>query len=413
VPLIPLDEARRHVLERCGRLPEVSLPPVEARGLVLADDVRSEDTLPPFANTAVDGFALRAADTVAATGAAPVSLRIVDTLHAGRASSVVVGAGDAIRIMTGAPLPEGADAVVMVERTRVERADGDEAVVVEAPLSPGENVRGAGDDLRPGDVAVAAGTVIGPAQLGVLASLAVREVAVTRRARVGVLSTGDELVTDGAPLQPGQIRDSNRPALLAAVAEAGAEPVDLGRILDVEGDIEAAVARGVADCDALLSSGGVSMGDVDLVKVVLDRIGEMRWMQIAIKPAKPFAFGVVAAPDGRSVPVFGLPGNPVSSLVSFELLARPGIRQLMGHPRVDRVRVRAVAEVAFPRRPDGKTHFFRVVCRPDGAAGFLVRPAGGQGSHQLAALAAADGLAVVPDGDGVEAGGELDVLLLA
>jgi molybdenum cofactor synthesis domain-containing protein len=302
----------------------------------------------------------------------------------------------------------------MVERTRVEGAAGiDEVVSVEAPVAAGDNVRSAGDDLRPGDLAVAAGTVLGPAQLGVLASLAVAQVTVTRRARVGVLSTGDELVADGSPLAPGQIRDSNRPALLAAVAEAGAEPVDLGRIPDDEAAIEAAVAQGASTCDALLSSGGVSMGDVDLVKVVLDRMGDMRWMQIAIKPAKPFAFGVVPAPEGRAVPVFGLPGNPVSSLVSFELLARPGIRQLLGHVHVDRVRVSATAEVPFARRADGKTHFFRVVCEPSGGGGFRVRPAGGQGSHQLAALAGANALAVVPDGDGVPAGDPIEVLLLA
>lgn len=413
MPLIPLDDARGHVLERCPRLGDVVLDVAAARGLVLVEAVHSTETLPPFANTAVDGFAVRASDTEAASVEQPVRLRVVDTLLAGRATDVPVGDGEAIRIMTGAPMPAGADAAVMVERTRVEGTAGvDEVVLVEVPAGAGDNVRSAGDDLGPGDLAVAADSVLGPAQLGVLASLAVSQVTVTRRPRVGVLSTGDELVTDGSPLAPGQIRDSNRPALLAAVAEAGAEPVDLGRIPDDEAAIAAAVSRGVATCDALLSSGGVSMGDVDLVKVVLDRMGDMVWMQIAIKPAKPFAFGVVPAPDGRSVPVFGLPGNPVSSLVSFELLARPGLRQLMGHRHLDRVRVQATAEVPISRRVDGKTHFFRVVCEPGEGGAFRVRPAGGQGSHQLAALAAANGLAVVPDGEGIAAGDAVEVLLL-
>lgn len=300
VALIPLEDARRHVLDRSPRLPTVVVPVGEALGLVLAEPVRSTETLPPFANSAVDGFAVRAADTGGAEAGAPVRLAVVDTLLAGRAPDRTVGVGEAVRIMTGAPLPPGADAVVMVEHTTIESYGdgGTEHVRVERAASAGDHVRGAGDDLRPGDVALAAGTPVGPAQVGVLASLAVSQVAVTRRIRVGVLSTGDELVADGSPLRPGQIRDSNRPALLAAVAALGAEPVDLGRIPDDEAAIEAAVRAGVATCDALLSSGGVSMGDVDLVKVVLDRVGDMTWMQIAIKPAKPFAFGVV---DRKSV----------------------------------------------------------------------------------------------------------------
>jgi molybdenum cofactor synthesis domain-containing protein len=408
VALVPLEEARQHVLERCRRFTAVPTARADALGLVLAADVEATEQIPPFDNTAMDGYAVRAADTVGA----PVTLRVVDTLHAGRAPDVPVGPGEAVRIMTGAPMPTGADAVVMVERTR---ADGDAAVVIDVTVEPGDSVRWAGDDVSPGDVVLPAGTVLGAAQLGVLASLGVDEVAAYPRARVGVMSTGDELVVGPADLEPGQIRDSNRPALLAAVRAAGCEPVDLGCIPDDDGRIEAAFLDGVGRCDAILSSGGVSMGDVDLVKVVLDRIGAMRWMQIAIKPAKPFAFGVLGASESerRAVPVFGLPGNPVSSLVSFELFARPALRQMMGHTDLDRPTVRAVADEALGRRPDGKTHFFRVVVTQDAQRTHHVRPAGGQGSHQLAAMAAADGLAVVPDGDGVPAGGSTDVFLLA
>lgn len=430
MPLVPLEEARHHVLDRCPRFASARVATADALGLVLALEVASTEEIPPFDNTAMDGFAVRAVDTAAA----PVTLRVVDTVHAGRAPAVPVGPGEAIRIMTGAPMPEGADAVVMVEHTRSDGPGSDE-VVIEESVEPGQAVRKAGDDVGAGDVVLPPGAVLGAAQLGILASLGVTEVDAFPRARVGVLSTGDELVVGPAPLAPGQIRDSNRPALLAAVRAAGCEAVDLGCIPDDADQIEAAFTHGASRCDAILSSGGVSMGDVDLVKVVLDRIGDMRWMQIAIKPAKPFAFGSVTgsaasgkaasgkAASGRAasgkaaseapIPVFGLPGNPVSSLVSFELFARPALRQMMGHAAVDRPRVRAIADASLSRRPDDKIHFFRVVVTQDGDRTYRVRPAGGQGSHQLAAMAAADGLAVVPDGDGIGVGDPVDVLLLS
>jgi len=392
--LVPLDEARRWVLDRVpGALAGETVATVDATGRVAAAEVLAGEDVPPFANSAMDGYAVRAADTAAA----PVELRDLGTVLAGATSDVVVEPGTALRIMTGAPVPAGADAVVLVERTRT---DGD-VVTVEIAVEPGTSVRGVGEDVRPGDVVVEAGAVLTPGLLGVLASVGVREVEVHRRPRVGVLSTGDELVEDG-PLAPGQIRDSNRPTLLALVREAGFEAVDLGIVVDDEASVTAAVERAVAECDAVLTSGGVSMGDLDYVKVVLDRIGDMRWMQIAIKPAKPFAFGLVGP-----VPVFGLPGNPVSSMVSFELFARPALRKMAGHAVLDRTRAQVTVPDGLRRRPDGKTHFARVVVQ-----GGEARSAGGQGSHQLAAMAAANGLAVLPDGDGVPPGGTVDVILL-
>jgi molybdopterin molybdotransferase len=229
------------------------------------------------------------------------------------------------------------------------------------------------------------------------------------RPRVGVLSTGDELVDGGGPLAPGQIRDSNRATLLALVAQSGCMAVDLGLIRDDEAAITAAITEGAATCDAVLTSGGVSMGDIDLVKVVLDRLGDMRWMQIAIRPAKPFAFGVVGE---RATPVFGLPGNPVSSMVSYELLARPALRRLAGRADLQRPLVPAVADEAMRRKPDGKVHYARVRAARDADGVLRVRSAGGQGSHHLTAMARAQALAVLPDGDGVEAGGAVRVLLL-
>ncbi|MBS1264566.1 MAG: Molybdopterin molybdenumtransferase [Acidimicrobiaceae bacterium] len=396
--MIPLEEARAYVLDRCPAPVADVVDLRGALGLVLSEPVDAVEAVPPFDNTAMDGFAVRAGDT---TGP-PVALSIVGTLAAGSVSDTEVGAGEAMRIMTGAPMPPGADAVVMVERTSVTADDTVVTVEIEVPV--GNHVRGAGEDLRPGQEVFAAGTVLGPAHIGVLASLGCSSVAVYRRLRVGVLSTGDELVT-GTP-GPGQIRDSNREALLALLEDSGVTGVDLGLVADDEQEIERAIVAGVADCDAVLTSGGVSMGDFDYVKAVLDRIGDMRWMQVAIRPAKPLAFGLV---DGT--PVFGLPGNPVSSMVSFELFARPALLSMFGHVLVERPRVMAVSDGGLGRRPDGKVHFARVaVTYTDGR--YRVRSAGGQGSHQLAAMASADGLAVIPDGDGVPGGGEVEVLLL-
>jgi molybdenum cofactor synthesis domain-containing protein len=405
--LLDVDEVRRHVLERCPRLDSAPLPLDAAVGLVLADPVVAGEDVPSFANSAVDGYAVRADDVAAV----PVTLRVVDEVAAGASSDKIVSAGEAIRIMTGAPMPAGADAAVMVEDT--ERLDGGSAVLVRRGVKAGDAVRGVGDDVVSGTRLFEPGTVVTPSVAGVLASINVRHPHVVRRARVAVLSTGDELIDDGSPLRPGQIRESNKTMLLGLVRQAGAEAVDLGIVRDDEAALERALRTAVDSCDAVVTSGGVSMGDYDVVKAVLSRIADMRWMQIAIKPAKPFAFGLLDNAAGAHVPVFGLPGNPVSSLVSFELFARPGILQMMCHPTIDRPSVQAVAAAPLRRRPDGKTHYVRVVGEfgPDGR--YHVRSVGGQGSHQLAATAAATALAVVPDGDGIAEGAPVTALLLS
>ena len=400
--MIPLDDARRAVLADCHPLPPRPVALLEAAGCVTADPVMAHEDVPPFPNTAMDGYAVRAADTAAA----PVRLEVVATLAAGAAPDREVGPGQAVRIMTGAPMPPGADAVVMVERTRSD--DDGHAVVIEAAARPGEHVRGAGDDLHAGQLVFEAGTVLTPGHLGVLASLGCDTVTVVPRARVGVLSTGDELVSGPGPLRPGQIRDSNRPMLLALASQSGFEAVDLGVVGDDEFALATAVERGVAGCDALVTTGGVSVGDYDYVKAVLDRLGRMQWWQVAIKPAKPFAFGLVGG-----VPVFGLPGNPVSSMVSFELFARPALRRMSGHRHLDRPKVRAVADEPLRRRPDGKLHFVRVVASAGDDGRWHVRSSGGQASHLLRAMALANALALVPDGDGVEAGRPVDTMLLS
>lgn len=408
-PLVPLDQARREILDAVRALGPVDVALRDAHGLVLAADVVSQVDVPPFANTAMDGYAVRADDTAGAVPGAAARLRVVDELPAGRAPGVPVGPGEAVRIMTGAPMPLGADAVVMVERTT---RDGDDGVAIEAEARAGDHVRPAGGDLRAGQVVLTAGTLLRGAHLGVLSSVGAITVHAYPRPRVGVLSTGDELV-DGGPLGPGQIRDSNRPMLLALVREAGLEPVDLGLVGDDEDRITALLDDALDRCDAVLTSGGVSVGDYDFVKAALDRLGHLEWRQIAIRPAKPLAFGVV-----RGVPVFGLPGNPVSSLVSFELFARPALLQRAGRQLRFRPEVTARAEHAFARRPDGKLHLDRVRVRwvqpaeGGGVPGWVAASTGDQGSNVLSATAAANGLAMLPDGDGVAARDHVRVMLL-
>ena len=398
--MTPLEDAQAFVLESCPPLAAVEQSRLNVSGLVLAAPVHSAEDVPPFDNSAVDGYAVRSADV----SSVPVDLEVVGEIAAGAAPDRAVGPGEAIRIMTGAPMPPGADAVVMVEDS--ERI-GDDGVRLSRSVEPTTAIRWAGDDIHAGDEVFPAGTLVTPSVEGVLASVNAQVVDVYPRPRVAVLSTGDELVDNGAPLQLGQIRESNKTMLAAMLAEAGCDVVDLGVVRDDEAELEAVLRSAASECDAIVSSGGVSMGDYDVVKAVLGTIADMTWMQIAIKPAKPFAFGRL---DG--VPIFGLPGNPVSSMVSFELLARPALRRMMGHDRLTRRSIVALCDAALTRRSDGKVHFMRVNGEFTDDGRYHVRPVGVQGSHQLAATATADAMAVVPDGDGIPAGSEVAVLLL-
>jgi molybdopterin molybdotransferase len=403
--MIPLHDAQAEVVAACqpkaARLTELDA----ALGLVLAGPVSAAENVPPFDNTAMDGYAVRAADTAAAAADRPARLRVIGTLAAGSAPDAPVGPGEALRIMTGAPFPPGADAVAIVENTR---SEGDQ-VWISAPAVAGEHVRRAGDDLVAGQEVFPAGTVLGPGHLGVLSSVGLEKVTAVPAPTVGVLSTGDELVELGGTLLPGQIRDSNRRTLIALLRRDGFAAVDLGIARDDDAEIEGRLLDGVAGCDAVLTSGGVSMGDFDLVKVVLDRIGKMHWMQVAIRPAKPFAFGLVG-----DTPVFGLPGNPVSSMVSYEVLARPGLRRLAGRPEADLYRpaVPAILDAGGFRGPGDRTMLARVQVEMKEDGRYHVTSAGGQGSHQLYAMALAGGLAIIPPRVEVKAGDEVPVLVL-
>ncbi|HEY5104998.1 MAG TPA: gephyrin-like molybdotransferase Glp [Acidimicrobiales bacterium] len=403
--MISYDEARRFVLADLKPLAPMKIELDHALGLVAAEIVSAREPSPRFANSAMDGFALQAGDT---TGG-DARLKIVDTIFAGDHATTALRSGEAARIMTGAPIPSGADSVCMREEATVDPSG--ETVVIHRILNPGDFVRLIGDDVALGETLVDVGSVIGPALLGVLASQGIRTVVAHPRPRVGVLSTGNELSDFGDDLSTGKIRDANRPSLLASVAQSGFTPVDLGIAGDTPGEITEAFERGMHTCDAIISTGGVSVGDADFVKSVLaDLVGESaRSMQVAIKPGKPFAFAVSPS---NGIPFFGLAGNPVSTLVGFELFVRPALRLLAGQRELNRPTFTMILDSPLPRRRDGKLHLVHVVARSHHDGRLHVKSVARQGSHLLNAIAAANAIAIVPDGEGLDTGEEVDVMII-
>ena len=392
-----LELAQRDVLAAVTPLPVLELPVWDALGLGLASPVVAPHDVPPFTNSAMDGYAVQGADVEGA----PVTLRLLEDVPAGHVAQQAVRPGAAIKIMTGAPIPEGADTVVKVEDTTPLR-DG---VRIMAATAAGTAVRLAGGDLAAGEPVFAAGERLTPPHLAVLASLGVSP-RVHRRPRVAMLSTGDEVLPpETGNLGPGQIRDTNRPLLAAMLDELGVEVVDLGIVGDDADVLRNTLERGAGEADMVLTSGGVSMGEYDLVKIILRELGTIDFWKVAMQPAKPFAFGHI-----EGTPLMGLPGNPVSVMVAFEQFARPALLQMMGCRAVFRAQAAGRAAEAWRTDP-AKTVFARVVTETeDGVT--LVRSSGGQSSNVLSALARADAFAVIPVGTGrVQAGDPLTIEL--
>ena len=388
---LTVTEASAAILAELHPLATETIALVHAAGRVLARDVTSPLALPPWDNSSMDGYAVRAADVRGARGDAPVALPVTATIAAGAQPPSALAPGTAMRIMTGAPVPDGADSVIRVEDTD----RGDERVLIIDARDAGRNVRPRGEDLRAGEVAARAGTPIGPAQLGVLASVGAREVVVHRRPRVAVLSTGDEVVDLDAfdeVLAGRRIVSSNSYTLRAAVAESGAEAVDLGICPDDRSALKARIREAhEAHCDLVLTSGGVSVGTYDFTREVLRELGaRMRFWRVRIRPGGPLGFGLLGG-----MPWLGLPGNPVSAMVTFELFARPAIRRLRGEPlpfpRPFAVVTDDEVSIAAPL-----THFFRVTVSPDDGGQLHARLTGPQGSGLLTSMARADALLVVP-----------------
>lgn len=401
-PLLTVAQARERILDRITALDSETVALTAARGRVLAEAVRAERDVPPFANSAMDGYAIRAGDVTKASAFHPVRLRVLGEIRAGVAPPTAVEPQTALRIMTGAMIPEGSDAVVRVEDT----AEHDGTVDVRVPVAAGTSLRAAGSDLSRGDLLAEAGRVVTPGLIGVLASVGRVAVRCIRRPRVLVLTTGDELREPGETLGPGQITNTNRYTLLAAVEEGGGIVVDAGVARDERGDLIERL-KGAGDTDLVITTGGVSMGAYDLVRSVLEEREAVTFWQVALRPGKPLMFATVGG-----VPLIGLPGNPVSTLVTFELFVRPALLKLQGRRDLERPRLTAITEESL-QNPPHLEQYFRGIAQRDGPR-IVVRLTGDQGSHVLRSMADANCLVVVPLGTSeVAAGAPVEIIPLA
>ncbi len=402
-PMLSVEEAQRRVLRAFQPLEAEQVPILEATGRALAEDVRADGDIPPYPNSSMDGYAVRAADTAAASRQTPVRLCVVGDLPAGQVPQHHVTPGTAVRIMTGAPLPPGADAVVKVEDT--DSANG--TVSIFAEVEPGNYVRPAGEDVRQGSLVLHRGTQLRPQEIGMLAALGHPEVPVARKPRVAILATGDELVPIDAPLAPGKIRNTNSYSNAAQVIKLGGDPVLLGIARDTVAELTTAIQAGLHhDVDLFLTSGGVSVGDFDLVKDVLAAEGQIDFWRVRMKPGKPLAFGHI-----RGVPILGLPGNPVSVMVSFEMFARPALLKMQGAVDWERPTVEATLMDEIPHK-DGRRHFVRVrlVWEEGGYQAYLT---GAQGSGILSSMVKANALAIIPEHwDHADVGARVQVMIL-
>jgi molybdopterin molybdotransferase len=401
--MIPVKEARDIVL---GQVPILGTEKVDlffALGRVLAEDISAPYDVPPYDNSAMDGYAVRAEDVRHASKENPVVLEVIEDLPAGHVSKHRVKAQQAIRIMTGAPIPEGTNSIVRVEDT--EQAEGNKVRIFKA-VPPHYDMRLAGEDISKGEKILQKGKLIRPAEVGLLASIGKSHIQVYQRAQVAILSTGDELVDIDEALQPGKIISSNSYSLAALVLETEAIPIQLGIARDSKEDLEAKFAAGLR-ADIIISSGGVSVGDYDLVKDILRGSGsEMQFWKVCMKPGKPQAFGTI-----QGKPTFGLPGNPVSSMVSYEIFVRPALLKMMGHTHIYRAVVSATIEEEM-KKTDERKHFVRVVLRNENGK-YLASSTGAQGSGILSSMSKANGLAIIDEKRmRVNAGEEVPVMVL-
>lgn len=406
---LPVLDAQRRILAACHPLPGEEVPLTEALGRALAEDLIARAALPPWDNAAMDGYAVRGADVAGATPADPKTLAVSGRLRAGARHPLPLAPGGALRIMTGAPVPPGADSVIRVEDTDAEASPGQVRVLHDRDVR--RNVRPAGEDFRPGDVVLRSGQPIHAGTVGVLASLGLTRVRVGQRPRVTILTTGDELVGPERyqeVVEGSGVPESNGPMLAAAVAAAGGIATVLGPVPD---DLEALAAaiQEARGAHAMVTVGGASMGEADLVKRALDRGGFVQdFWRVAMRPGSPFSFGWLPGAPERT-PVFGLPGNPASAYVTFEVLVRPCLLRMAGHARVHRRRVTATA--AAPLQGSGHTQFVRVRLHHQGAL-LVAEPAGPQGSGLSSGLAHVEALAVLPAGASVAPGHPVDTILL-
>ena len=416
--MLSVEEAYKQIMACFSPLDVEEKPILDCLGQTLAVEVRSPLSLPPLANSGMDGYAVRREDIAGASERTPVNLRVIGLVAAGQVPDLAVETGTAIRIMTGAPVPPGADTVVPFEETdEISRRTAGRPlsdIDIQADLPLGCNVRPAGEDVQAGELVLEAGTVIRPSEMGVLASLGLERARVIRRPLVSVLSTGDELASLGEELAGGKIYDSNTFSVAASVVAAGGIPKILGIARDTMEELHRKLEE-VADSDLVVTSAGVSKGDYDVVKDVLTERGDINFWSVRMRPAKPLAFGMLRGDSvrgtGRPVPLMGLPGNPVSAMVAFEMFARPAIRTMLGRQRLARPMVEGILTNPI-YNTDGRRVYARVeVEKRDGV--FYANPTGPQGSNILTSMSRANALAICPDDlPRKEAGEKVDIIML-
>ena len=411
--MLSVEQALERVLALVHELPAADVPLLEADGLTLARDVHAPFDIPSLPNSAMDGYAVRRADVAAASEAAPVTLAVAGQVQAGALADVAVTAGHAVRIMTGAPVPDGADAIVPFELTDevARRAAGEPLTSIAVHHAPdaGEHIRPAGEDVTSGDLVMRKGRVLDPPAIGLLASLGYAEAPVVRRPRVAVLATGDEVQDPSEPREAGRLYDSNSYGAAAALRRWGAEPVMLGIARDNMTELRAKLREGL-DADMLVTSAGVSAGAFDMVKEALAELGSVDFWAVRMRPARPLAFGLLDAPGGRKVPLLGLPGNPVSALVALVEFARPAIAKMRGTEPRPLPTVRAVLDDTIHNN-DGRRVYARVTIERR-ADGLHARLTGAQGSNLLTSMELAHGLAICPEDQAERKAGESAVVQL-
>jgi molybdopterin molybdotransferase len=412
--MLTVEEALNKILAGIAALPAERVPLLQALGRVLAEDIFADIDNPPFDNSAVDGYAVIAADTIGASPTSPVSLQELGEVTAGSVSEQIVIPGTCIRVMTGAPMPRGANAMVMREDIREDPATGgaEKYVLVLEAAQVGDHVRRAGEDVKRGQRVLEAGTLIGSAEIAMLAAMGQAEVSCIRKPRVAVFSTGDELVEVSVKPGPGQIRDSNRYTLAALVGEAGGELHSMVHLPDDPDATEAAfrTAAGLAGsvpADVIVTSGGVSVGDRDYVKPALEKLGSLDLWRVKMKPGKPVAYGRI-----KDTIFFGLPGNPISTMVTFELFVRPALLKMAGHRELSRTRVQATLTDGISHHPGREEYVRALVTWNDGR--YIAQPTGAQGSGVLTSMLGANGLLKIPEAsEGLSAGDPVEILLIS
>ena len=412
--MLSVEDALERILAHFHVLESEERPLLNALGQVLAEDATARHDIPPLDNSAMDGYAVQSASVTDASESSPVTLKVVGAVAAGQLPNDTVEPGTTVRIMTGAPIPPGADSVVPFEETdevdrRVTGGSKDE-IGVKTPVRLGSDIRPAGQDVRCGDTVIAKETTLRPAEIGVLASLGLETVTVVRRPVVAILATGDELLEAGADYAKGKIYDSNSYSVAAGVLRYGGIPKQLGIARDNLDSMNAKLREGL-DSDMLITSAGVSKGDYDMVKDVLAQHGEIDFWSVRMRPAKPLAFGVLRTDEGRAVPHLGLPGNPVSAMVAFEQFARPAIHKMMGKSGLGKPRIKAVLDEPI-YNTDGRRVYARVVISKKNGA-YHARLTGNQSSNILTSMASANGLAVCPEDLPMKKAGDVvEVLML-